>query len=70
MIKLSRPKAYGEIKPLHGSTGQPIRCTPPRIVVPEIEDRPNCTGGGDEYIAGDVPCWRCDKPILHVERTE
>ncbi len=42
MIKLSRPKAYGEIKPLHGSTGRPIRCTPARIVVPEIEDRPDC----------------------------
>jgi hypothetical protein len=25
---------------------------------------------GDEYIAGDVPCWPCHKPIQHVERTE
>ena len=70
MIKLSQPKPYGEIKPLCGSTGQPIRCTPPRIVVPEIEDRPNCTDGGDEYIACDVPCWQCDKPIENVERTD
>jgi hypothetical protein len=70
MIKLSQPKAYGEIKPLHGSTGQPIRCTPPCIVVPDIEDWPDCTDGGDEYIACDVPCWPCHKPIEHVERTE
>jgi hypothetical protein len=44
MITLSRPKAYGEIKPLRGSTGQPIRCTPSHIVAQsaEIEDRPNC----------------------------
>ena len=41
MIKLSQPKAYGEIKPLCVSTGHPIRCTPSRIVIPEIEDRPN-----------------------------
>ena len=29
MIKLIPPKAYGEIKPLANSQGQPIRCTPP-----------------------------------------
>jgi hypothetical protein len=28
VIKLSRPKAYGEVKPLCSSTGWPIRCSP------------------------------------------
>jgi hypothetical protein len=42
MIKLSRPKAYGEIKPLCDSTGQPIRCAPSHVVIPEIGDRPDC----------------------------
>jgi hypothetical protein len=32
MIKLSMPKAYGHIKPLYGSSGQPIRCTDPGLV--------------------------------------
>ena len=41
-MKLSKPRAYEEIKPLHGSDRQPIRCTPSRIVIPEIEDRVNC----------------------------
>ncbi len=27
-MKLSQPKAYEEIKPLHGSAGRPIRCAP------------------------------------------
>ena len=27
MIKRTQPKAYGTIKPLHGSTGRPIRCS-------------------------------------------
>jgi len=42
VITLSQPKAYGEIKPLHDSTGRPVRCTPSQIVVPKVEDRPNC----------------------------
>ncbi len=42
MIKLSQPKAYGEIKPLHGSTGRPIRCASSHIVIPKAEDHPNC----------------------------
>lgn len=27
-IKLSKPKAYGKVKPLYGSNDQPIHCTP------------------------------------------
>ena len=59
--RIHRPKAYGEIKPLYGHTGQPIRCTP--IVVPEIEDRPDCvtcrfhicTAGRCEWSPEDRP---------------
>ena len=57
-MKLSQPQAYDEIKPLHGSTGRPIRCTPSHVVIPEIEDRPDCAG------CLTKACWigRCDWP--------
>jgi hypothetical protein len=42
-MKLSKPKAYDEIKPLRNSTGRPIRCTPSPIAIPEVADRPNCS---------------------------
>lgn len=45
-IKLSQPQAYGEILPLADSQGRPIRPRPAwfsTIVVPEIEDRPDCS---------------------------
>jgi hypothetical protein len=66
MITLSPPKAYEQIKPLCGSTGHPIRCTPSDIVVPEIENRPNCT---------DCPTRRCrsstcDWPALKAAEPE
>ena len=58
MIKLSRPKAYGEIKPLCGKTAQPIRCMASHIVVPEIEDRPDCI----MYLTKAGRTDRCDWP--------
>ena len=60
MITLSLPKAYGQIKPLYGSTGHPIRCTPSDIVVAEIENRPNCTDCRDRRCL----TGQCDWPVL------
>ena len=81
MIKLSQPKAYGEIKPLHGSTGRPIRCTPTQTIIPKTEELPDCTNrlptevqsaitaGRDEHIARDVASLQCDTRIEPKERT-
>jgi hypothetical protein len=43
-MKLSQPQAYGEIKPLHGSTGRPIRCAASNVDTrsAEIEHRLDC----------------------------
>jgi hypothetical protein len=61
MIKLSQPKAYGAIKPLHDSTGRPIRCTSEDAVEPSVqgEDAPECA---------DCP-WRLGTPMAQIERT-
>ena len=61
MIKLSQPKAYGAIKPLHDSTGRPVHCTPVDVAEPSVEDEsvPECD---------DCP-WRRGTPMAHIERT-
>jgi len=58
---LSQPQAYGRILPLATSRGQPIRpqpVQPSTIVVPEIEDRPNCR----ECRTQTCRTGRCDWP--------
>jgi hypothetical protein len=60
VITLSQPKAYGQIKPLYGSTGEPIRCTPSDVVVAEIENRPNCT----DCLTRRYRSSTCDWPAL------
>jgi hypothetical protein len=61
MIKLSQPKAYGAIKPLHDSTGRPIRCAPADVAEPSVEDEsvPECAG---------CP-WRRGTRMAQIERT-
>ena len=57
MIELSRPRAYGEIKPLHGSTGRPIRCS-----LREHQWYYDLTA--DHRHSGDpesLPVWLCDE---------
>lgn len=62
MIKLSQPKAYGAIKPLHDSTGRPIRCTSTDAAEPIEEDEsvPECAG---------CPCRRGTRRA-QIERTQ
>jgi len=62
MIKLSQPKAYGAIKPLHDSTGRPVRCTPTAVVEPSVQDEdvPDCA---------ECP-WQRGTPMAQIERTQ
>ena len=43
MIKLSLPRAYDAIKPLHGSDCRPVRCADPCLVSPSVRSCPGCT---------------------------
>ena len=42
MIKLSQPRAYASIKPLHGSAREPICCTDPCLASPSPGRRRDC----------------------------
>jgi hypothetical protein len=50
-IKPCKPKAYGAIKPLCGSTGQPIRCTTPDLAA---EYAALLTKGEDPAVAAEI----------------
>ena len=42
MIKLSPPRAYASIKPLHGRAGKPIRCLDPCLTPQSLGTKRDC----------------------------
>ena len=53
MIKLSQPRAYDGLKPLHDSTGRPLRFQRPTVLISKVPDRPNCHDCPDRLCLAD-----------------
>jgi hypothetical protein len=64
-IALCPPRGYGTVKPLYGSSGRPIRCTPPEDGCEQGE----CAPSKREGVSQEFP-WKLlpAKPEAGIDR--